>query len=364
MEKKQEFHGSDLEKVAEYYHIPKEKIIMFGANINPLGIPKSVKRDLAANLDILSSYPDREYSALKKAISNYCGAKEEHIVVGNGSTEIISLLIREKNARHTVVIGPTYSEYAREIGLNGGKVTYYNLKEENDFQLDPADFLQSLDEDVDFVILCNPNNPTSSVVKNNILKEILKSFKERNIFLMVDETYVEFALHVDTVTAIPLVKEFDNLLVIRGVSKFFAAPGIRLGYGITSDQSFLEQLAIHQDPWSVNSVAAFAGEKILQDKAYFKLTRDLIIKERKNAYLKLTSMKYAKPYRAYGNFIMVKILKDGLTAHDIFEAAIKQGMMIRDCSSFESLDGEFIRFCIMSREDNDKLLRLLKKLLG
>ena len=102
--KKPEFHGSDLEKIEEYYHIPKEEIVSFGANVNPLGLSPAVKEKLAANLDIISTYPDRNYKSLKNAIGAYSDVSPEHIVVGNGSTELISLLISQRNAKKASII--------------------------------------------------------------------------------------------------------------------------------------------------------------------------------------------------------------------------------------------------------------------
>ena len=110
MSKKIEFHGSDLEKTANYYQIPKEDIIQFGANVNPIGLSDNIKEALAAHLDIISSYPDRNYTSLKCAVSRYCGCSPDNVVVGNGSTELISLLISQRSAKKALVLGPTYSE--------------------------------------------------------------------------------------------------------------------------------------------------------------------------------------------------------------------------------------------------------------
>ena len=147
MKKKPEFHGSDLEKIADYYHLNKENIILFGANVNPLGLSGQVKKDLAAHLDVISSYPDRNYTDLKKAIAFYTGSSAEHIVVGNGSTELISLLISQRAPKKALLLGPTYSEYARELNLVGGTLEYYNLKEEQDFKLDISDLTDALKSD-------------------------------------------------------------------------------------------------------------------------------------------------------------------------------------------------------------------------
>lgn len=362
MDKKPEFHGSDLEKIEEYYHIPKEEIVCFSANVNPLGLSESVKEKLAVNLDIITRYPDRHYTSLKQAISTYCGASCEHIAVGNGSTELISLLISQRSPRKALALGPTYSEYERELTLAGGSLEYYNLKEENDFVLDVPDFIQAFEDDTDLVIICNPNNPTSSALSTDELETIIDACKKRNIFVMIDETYVEFAPVISDITAVPLTDRYDNVMVIRGVSKFYAAPGLRFGYGITSNKEFLNTLLTRQNPWSLNSIGAFAGELMLSDLKYYEETRNLILSEREKMYQALKKLPQFKPYKAYGNFILVRILKEGVTSFDVFEAAIKEKLMIRDCSSFESLADKYIRFCIMNPEDNDKLLRVISQI--
>ena len=217
---------------------------------------------------------------------------------------------------------------------------------------------------IDFVILCNPNNPTSSAMKKDELRSLLELCNSRDIFVMIDETYVEFAPDVSEITAMPLAASYDNLMILRGVSKFYAAPGLRLGYGVTSNQAFLDTLKKHQNPWSLNSLGAYAGVRMLQDKDFIQKTRSLILSERERILNELNSFRYAKAYPAYANFILVKILRDDLTSFDIFDRAIRQGMMIRDCSSFEGLPGEYIRFCIMFPEDNTRLLHCLAESLA
>lgn len=361
MEKKPEFHGSDLEKIAEYYHIAPEKIIKFGANVNPLGLSETVRTALTTHLDIVSSYPDREYKSLRRAIGAYCGADPAHVIVGNGSTELISLLINERKAKRALVLGPAYSEYARELKLAGGSIAYYNLKESQDFKLDTEDFISCLSDGASLVILCNPNNPTSSAIRANELRRILDTCEKRGIFVMVDETYVEFAPDIQEVTAVPLTAEYENLMVIRGVSKFFAAPGLRFGYGITGSQKLMGALLACQNPWSLNSIGAYAGELMLADESYIRRTRELICTERARMMEALRSMSGVKAYEPYGNFILVRILKPGVTSHNVFEAAIREHMMIRDCSSFECLEGEYVRFCIMRPKDNDRLMACIRR---
>lgn len=362
MTTKMVFHGSDIEKICDYYRLNKEDIVKFGANVNPLGLSASVKKEIAENVDLFSSYPDRDYVSLRNTISEYCRIPAEFILPGNGSSELISLLIQERAPKHTLILGPTYSEYSRELSFSGSTQEYYHLREERNFTLDVEDLCKTLENGYDFLILCNPNNPTSSAIMQEDLRKLIAFCADKDIFVMIDETYVEFAPDVEEITAIPLTREFTNLMVLRGVSKFYAAPGMRLGYGITGNMEFLSKMREKQTPWSLNSLGAFAGELMLRDHDYIQETRDLILDERDRMEQELQNIPTFKVYPAYANFILLKIRRDGLTSADVFEACIKKGLMIRDCSSFQCLDGEFVRFCIMMPDDNTKLLNVLKQL--
>lgn len=362
MTTKMVFHGSDIEKICAYYHLNKEDIVKFGANVNPLGLSASVKKEIAENIDLFSSYPDRDYVSLRNTIAAYCQIPAEFILPGNGSSELIALLIQERNPKHTLILGPTYSEYSRELSFSGSTQEYYHLREEDNFVLNVDDLCQTLEGNYDFLIICNPNNPTSSAITREDLQKLLTFCAEKNIFVMIDETYVEFAPDISEITAVTLTKEFTNLMVLRGVSKFYAAPGMRLGYGITGNLDFLKKMKEKQVPWSLNSLGALAGELMLQDKDYIHRTRELILSERTRLLQALVEIPTYKTYPAYANFILLKIQKPVLTSYDIFDACIRQGLMIRDCSSFECLDGEYIRFCIMNLEDNTRLLNILSSL--
>ena len=355
------FHGSDIEKICSYYHLDRDKIINFAANVNPLGLSALVKEAISTHLYLLSSYPDRNYTSLRETISNYCGIPADFVLPGNGSSELISLLIEEKAPRHTLILGPTYSEYSRELSFSGSTQEYYHLQEGSNFVLDIDDLCRTLRQGYDFLILCNPNNPTSSAVSQQELRRLLAFCRDRNIFVMIDETYIEFVPDIQAFTAVPLTMEFQNLMVLRGVSKFFAAPGLRMGYGISGNNDFLAKMRNKQTPWSLNSLGAFAGELMLRDQKYISKTRELILSERKRLFQALSEMPAYQVYPAYANFFLLKIQKEGLTSFQVFENCIKNRLMIRDCSSFQCLDGEYIRFCIMMPEDNDRLLEVLRQ---
>ena len=334
----------------------------FSANVSPLGTPKCVTEAIERGLPELYRYPDPYCRALVQAIARYEGVPGEFILCGNGASELIYAYCEAVRPGRAMELAPTFSEYSLALQRMGCGVVRFALSQEEKFDLQERFLARLAREKIDALFLCNPNNPTSSAIKNHDMKQILTFCKERNIFVMIDETYVEFAPDINEITAVSLTREFTNLMILRGVSKFYAAPGMRLGYGITGNLEFLKKMKEKQVPWSLNSLGALAGELMLQDKTYIRQTRDLILSERTRLLKALENIPTYKTYPAYANFLLLKIQKPGLTSRDIFDACIRQGLMIRDCSSFECLDGEYIRFCIMHPQDNTRLLHILESL--
>jgi len=357
------FHGSDLEKIEEIYGMKKEDITSFSANVNPLGISPKMRSTLIDRIDAITSYPDREYTDLRKQIGAYVHAPYETILVGNGSTELISLFIQIEHPKKALILGPTYSEYEREISLGGGTSLYYPLREEDSFVLNVEDFKTQLNESIDLLVICNPNNPTSTAIPRDAMRKILDECKRYDIYVMVDETYVEFAPDYDAIDAIPLTRYYNNLVILRGVSKFFASPGLRLGYAVTGNLDLLKKINTRKNPWTINSLAAVAGELMFSDTEYIQQTKELISRERTRIYEELLTWSTVKPYRPTANFILVKSLKEDVTADELFDHAIRKGLMIRNCSTFPFLSNAYFRFCFMSPEKNDELLAALKELL-
>ncbi|MCQ4725122.1 aminotransferase class I/II-fold pyridoxal phosphate-dependent enzyme [Anaerotignum faecicola] len=356
-------HGGDLDAIERRYGIPKKEIVDFSGNINPLGFPESVKKELAENLDIVSSYPDKNYTALKKSISQYTGADSENIFVGNGSTELINIFITSVNAKKAVILGPAYSEYENSLKKCGSEFEYFPLEESRGFVIDTEKLLSYLTDGTDLFVACNPNNPTGTAINAVQMDKILLHCKKHNISVMVDETYIEFSDNINEICSIPLTNKYDNLFVIRGVSKFFAAPGLRLGYGITSSAGFKKLISENQDPWSVNILASFAGERLFGDKDFAEKTKLLISSERRKALDEFRTWKNLKAYDSSSNFILLKLLTDKITSAEIFENLIQKKYLIRDAETFTFLDNTYLRFCILTPQQNCGLIKELKALI-
>ncbi|MCR5625909.1 MAG: aminotransferase class I/II-fold pyridoxal phosphate-dependent enzyme [Lachnospiraceae bacterium] len=358
---KDHFHGSDLEKIELLYGVKKENIVSFSANVNPLGISPKLKATLSDHLDDLAHYPDREYKRLRETIGDYCSSPADNIIVGNGSTELISILIELKKPKKAMILGPSYSEYEREVSLAGGASLYFPLKESDNFELNIEKLEKHLNEDIDLLIICNPNNPTSTCIKRRDMRTILDLCKILGIFVMVDETYIEFVENMDEVDDVPLTQYYNNLFIIRGISKFFAAPGLRLGYAITGNEDLIRQIYTRKNPWAINTLAEIAGNIMFTDHDYISQTKELIVTEKKRICTKLDALsslglKYFSPS---ANFVLCKLERSDITADNLFDNCIRQEMMIRNCSTFPFLDNRFFRFCFMKPEQNDRLIECI-----
>ena len=356
---KDHFHGSDLETIERIYGIKKEKIISFSANVNPLGISPKMETVLRENLRCIEHYPDREYSGLKRAIAEYTRCDPRQILVGNGSTELISHVIADAAPKKALILGPTYSEYEHSISLAGGASVYFPLREADDFSLRLDALTEKLTDEMDLLVICNPNNPTGTLIENSVMRKILDCCMEHGIFVMIDETYMEFAADPSASSAISLTGDYNNLIVLRGVSKFFAAPGLRLGYAVTGSRRLLTEVSTRSDPWTVSTIAELAGTVMFSDTDYMNRSRELINSERARMYTLFQDSHRYKPYRPSANFMLLRIEEEGLTSHELFDRCIREGLMIRDCSTFPFLSNRFIRFCFLLPEQNDRLSKVL-----
>ena len=201
-------------------------------NMNPLGVPESVTKAIADNMSQLSVYPDHTTKKLKEAISAYSGAKTDDIIVGGSSYEFVKILCEFTSPKKAILITPGAQNYEKLLSMNGCEIIYYSTPEEEDFTLDIADFISKLSEDIDIIFISNPNGTTSQIIDAESLEFIAKICDGNNITMVVDEEYMDFVDDLESNSAIPLTSEYENVIVLRNTTKFFAVPGLRLAYMI------------------------------------------------------------------------------------------------------------------------------------
>lgn len=344
-------HGANVFELACQYGFPLQDIRDFSSNISPYGPPKKAMTQLKNNLHLVTTYPDPSYQALTQSITEYIGVDARQIVLSSGTTPLLKEAIQLLHPRHALLLEPCYSEYAYELKRLGISISIFPLKAENNFEIDVEALISLLKEQkIDFLVFANPNNPTGSIVTREAIKKILI---ETSTFILVDETYNEFT-DPSLYSAIELVHSFEQLLVVRGVSKFYACPGIRLGYGVTGNYSLLKCLKANSTLWEINIFADVMGQSLYSDRAYQMETREKTAEERRYMMERLRRLKGLRVFPSAGNFILCR-LENGYKAEELREHLLKEALVIRDCSSFEHLTASDFRFCLLSHADNVKL---------
>ena len=348
-------HGGDI------YNY-NQQLLDFSSNINPLGIPTSAKEILEGSWDYLTRYPDIEYTGLRKAIAKEQGTKSEEIIVGNGAAEIIYLLGQLFEGKRVLIPQPTFGEYQQAVINAGGEVIDVYRNEENDFTLPVNKIVEQLSW-VDGLILCHPNNPTGDLISEEDLKNILDKAREEGVKVILDEAFIDFVPTGQRRSGLKWLDSHPQLFIIRAYTKFFAMPGLRLGYGLGSTR-LIEKLKKKQMPWSVNSLAVEVGQQVLGDREYIDKSQQWIAREREFLLDKLDTIVQLKVYPTEANFILCKIKNERLTAVTLKKLMVKKGILIRDASTFIGLDNFYFRVAIKERESNIQLYQTLKQVLS
>ncbi|UCD55425.1 MAG: threonine-phosphate decarboxylase [Candidatus Omnitrophota bacterium] len=340
-------HGGNIHEARRRHG---KEIIDFSANINPLGLPANVKASIYRNFDAALNYPDPDARDITREIAKYWNIKEENILVGNGSAELIYLIVSACRPKTVLMPAPSFSEYERAARGAGSKPGFLKLREKDGFK---PDFPGAGNADILFI--CNPNNPTGNVIVDSC-RDLIKL---PNKFAVIDEAFMDFLPCEKEHTLIWEARKNKKIIVLRSFTKFFALPGLRIGY-LVAHKDFVKFLRRHQIPWSINAFAQLAAKRILSNKVYIKKTRLLIERERSFLFDEISGIKGLTPYPSVTNFILIKITKPGVTSKSLKESLITKGILIRDCSNFRALNDKYIRVAVRSRKENLKLLKALK----
>jgi threonine-phosphate decarboxylase len=335
----------------------------FSSNINPLGLPQKALEAIRKNLGQIPVYPDSASTALREAIAaSFGGITLNNVVVGNGSTELIYLFAETFLEKGEVALmpAPTFGEYENAVRKAGGKPRH--LKLPKDFCIEPNIFSGDI-KDAKMAFICNPNNPTSILTPSDVLIEIIEEALEEGVLVFLDEDFLEFVDEEKQVSLIDEINDYPNLFVLRSFTKVFGLTGLRVGYGIASEE-VIKLLSKAKIPWNVNCLAQVAASAALTDKEHLKKTRELVRAERPYLTRELKRINSFKPYPADANFIFVNIRESGFTSAQLKEKMLEEGVLIRDCSSFRGLDDHYIRVAVKTREENERLLEAFAKVVG
>lgn len=350
-------HGGDVYSVGL---LKGRELIDFSSNINPLGVPKAFLDNMNKAVEALVRYPDIEYRKLIESLNLYLGEtykvsylSQDNFVLGNGASEVIDLCIGR--SKRILILTPSFLEYELSAVIARCEIVYSSLNQNMDY--DYEDINNKLRE-VDSVIIGNPNNPNGGLLDKDKFKEILNYCEKNKKVVVVDEAFIEFTGNREH-SVIKEIEKYNCLIIIKAITKFFAMPGIRFGYGVSSNKSLIAQLKAKQNPWNINCFAEIAAIYALKDKEYIASSHKWIEEERKFLEFELSKLKcISRVYKTHANFILCNL--KNIDCDTLYEKCLKKQILIRRASNFKGLDENFVRFAIKDRKNNERLISALK----
>jgi threonine-phosphate decarboxylase len=356
-------HGGDIWGFSRKYNVPLEEVLEFSGPINFLGpSPKAVEA-VKQQAKLIKFYPDPNPVEFKVQIAKYVGhgVGEENVVLGDGSIELIYAIteILPRGFKALIPV-PSFSEYEKAALRVGSEVIFLQLPE--DFAMDNEKIKRAITPETKILSICNPHSPSGRLYSKEEVLDLVDFCHRRDVVFSVDENYIEFAEKGEETTLAGMVKEYDNLFVIRSVTKFYGMAGIRLGYGLAAP-GMVEKLENVRLPWSINSLASCATLAAFGDTEFIKNTKTTIAAEREALARSLSEIPGLHVHPSVTNFLLVKITNGKITSTKLKEALAKQRMLIRDCCTFMGMDDTYFRVTVRSAKDNQKLVQTIKQTL-
>ncbi|MGB3513640.1 MAG: threonine-phosphate decarboxylase CobD [Microcoleaceae cyanobacterium] len=365
-------HGGNLAWAATVAGCPLAAILDFSASINPLGPPDSAVNAIQTHIGKLKAYPDPNYQELRIALSlAHPPLAPEWILPGNGAAELLTWAALDLSKLDTTyLVTPAFGDYRRALQTFEVNITECPLSlGEAKFILDWSRMTNTDSEmgmnNLDLYIsqpkkkgllLNNPHNPTGILLEPEAIVPLLQEFS----LVVVDEAFMDFLPPPQLQSLIPLVTEFDNLVILRSLTKFYSLPGLRLGYAIAHPER-LQKWQQWRDPWPVNTLAIAAAQTVVQDETFQQLTWNWLADARPKLFQGLAKLPGLKPYPGAANFLLVKSQK---SVDWLQITLLKQHkILIRDCLSFPELGDRYFRVAVRTQEDNQKLIHALAEIL-
>jgi len=349
-------HGGNILATAKALGCEVSDLIDLSSNLTPFGTMPGIKDALIAGLDELCYLPETGSESLCALFAEKNKIAPEQVLAGNGTTEFIYAVPAAFGCQRAMIVNPTYADYATACEWAGVPVESFILDPAAGFRLDPDALAERLTGG-ELVFLCNPNNPTGVLTPSAALIALARS-KPETIFL-VDESYLPFTREPSLLSlGVP-----ENLLVLFSTSKIYGIPGLRLGF-LAGSVSRIAKLGQRVKPWGVNRMAQLAGEFALRHgDPYCEQVIRFVESERPRVMAKLAALPDVTSFAGAANFILSR-LTGPVRAPELKAALLQERIMIRDCSSFASLDDRYFRISLKDQAINDHALSKIGAFFG
>ncbi len=332
-------HGND-----QYKH--QTIIADFSSNVWYKGIPDGLEDFLRKEINSISHYPDPDAGELARKIASLHNIPANRILVTNGATEAFYLIAQLYEKKNGVIFYPSFAEYEDAYRIFGNNLTFINIKKHETF---------IPEKDTSTVWYGNPNNPDGTIIPIEATEQFCKNNPETRF--IVDEAYVEIC--TDATSAIKLTDKYNNLIIVRSMTKAFAIPGIRIGYIVTSEK-IINEIKNIKMPWSVSTLAIKAGEFITKNYHSILPNKNDILKHSKEFQNNINHINGFEVTFSECNFFTVKM--QASNSNELKQYLISNyGILIRDASNFRGLDSRHFRISVQTKENNQMLIEALKK---
>ena len=351
-------HGGNVFAAARELGVDLSNILDYSANINPLGPPPGLKQHLFKSFSLTEHYPAPYAEDWLEELAAFHSLTEGHLLAGNGTTDLMYLLARVMRPERAVIAVPAFTEYELGLNLVGAASTQVWCRLEDSFDLNTKVVEKLFKKAPDMIFLANPTSPAGRLIEPSVMEMVLDLAKRSDTCLVVDEAFLDFTQAESLVSA---VDRQAKLLVLRSMTKFYALPGLRLGY-LAGDRKLVSRLREGQAPWAVNTLAQAAGVYCLRQDAYARRTREVVARERTWLTGRLKRLGFGQVIPGTANYILVRLDHAGLTEMELTAKLRNKCILIRSCFSFQGLRG-YIRLAVKNRSANRRLVAALDEVI-
>jgi histidinol-phosphate aminotransferase len=356
--------GKPIEETQREFKL--KRVIKLASNENPLGPSPKAMAAMRTNLREMHRYPDGSAFKLKRALSKGLGVAGNQILVGNGSNEIIDLLVRTYCVSGDAIATSKAAFIAYQLcaQIHGVRTVLTDLTEEMKFDLGALLEKVRSDERVKIVFIANPNNPTGTYNSTAQLREFLKGVAQvrgGSVLVALDYAYWEYVTAKDLPDPMKLLAEFPNVVVLRTFSKIYGLAGLRVGYGIAAPEIIATLEKVRQ-PFNVTAIGLTAAEAALSDQAFVKRARRL--NEQGMRFWETELMRIGLPFwRSQGNFLLTDVQRGiGMNGPEVYQACLKLGVIFRPIANY-GFPGA-LRISVGKPEENRLGIRALARAVG
>ena len=352
-------HGGNIYDLARRLGCSPADILDLSSNVNPLGPPHGLCEHLAQHLQAVSVLPEVDSQGIIRSYAECLGVSADRLLAGNGTTQFIYSIPGVLGLKKALIVGPTYSDYADACRLQGVACELFLCSESDHFEPDLARLGKAATGN-DAVFICNPNNPTGTLIPAAALKQLCLA--NRRVRFIVDESYLPFVIEGERQS---LARSgIENLLVLLSLSKIFRIPGLRIGF-LVAAPAIVQAFAGGMWPWSVNSLGQAAVRFLCEAgpalETFVAETRGYLERERVLFQERLGSIPGFRVFPSPTSFFLVS-LPEGMSAAAVWAALAEERILIRNCANFLGLSDKFIRISLKDPAANRRVAERLAEL--